>query len=139
MTTLERHCQLLLRVYPAEYRDVRGEEIIGTLLEATPPGRSWPRLRDIWGLIFGGLRGGEHTAGVLPIVVARLALLAALVPLAGGSKRPSRGLLLLVGLSQSFRSSPASGRHSRGQRSEFSSFWLSPPASCGPSSTRGRP
>jgi hypothetical protein len=188
MTTLERHCQLLLRVYPAEYRDVRGEEIIGTLLEATPPGRSWPRRRDIRGLIFGGLRaraalnrqrttaanlrqaalagvaaylaysaaslasfdvrggvvtwrvmltsaltfaavglalvtgsriavlatalpaaavyyaglwtagGGEHTTGVLPVAVSRLALLAALVSLAGGGKRLSRGLLLLVGL-----------------------------------------
>lgn len=56
MSTLERHCQLLLRVYPAVYREVRGEEIIGTLLEATPPERSWPRPRDIRGLIFGGLR-----------------------------------------------------------------------------------
>jgi len=56
MSTLERRCQLLLRVYPAEYRDVRGEEIIGTLLEATPPGRSWPLLRDVRGLITGGLR-----------------------------------------------------------------------------------
>jgi hypothetical protein len=32
MSTLERHCQLLLRVYPAPYREVRGEEIIGTLV-----------------------------------------------------------------------------------------------------------
>ena len=47
MSTLERHCQLLLRAYPAAYREVRGEEIIGTLLEATPPGRSWPLPRDI--------------------------------------------------------------------------------------------
>jgi hypothetical protein len=56
MSTIERHCQLLLRFYPAAYREVRGEEIIGTLLEATPPGRLWPRSRDIRGLIFGGLR-----------------------------------------------------------------------------------
>ena len=56
MSILERHCQLLLRVYPAAYREVRGEEIIGTLLEATTPGRSWPLPRDIHGLIFGGLR-----------------------------------------------------------------------------------
>jgi hypothetical protein len=189
MTTLERHCQLLLRVYPAEYRDVRGEEIIGTLLEATPPGRSWPRRRDIWGLIFGGLRARaarnrerttaanlrqaafagvaaylvyvtaaflssnvsagvstwpvllasvltfvavvlalvtgsrivvlaavlpaaaavcyagpwttralEYAAAVLPILAVHLALLAALVALAGTGKRLSRGLLVLVGL-----------------------------------------
>jgi hypothetical protein len=56
MSTLERHCQLLLRAYPAAYREVRGEEIIGTLLEATPQQRSWPRLRDIRGLVLGGLR-----------------------------------------------------------------------------------
>jgi hypothetical protein len=55
MSTLERHCQLLLRAYPAAYREVRGEEIIGTLLEATPPSRSWPVLRDVRGLLFGGL------------------------------------------------------------------------------------
>jgi hypothetical protein len=56
MSILERHCQLLLRAYPAAYREVRGEEIIGTLLEATPPGRSWPLLRDIRCLIVGGFR-----------------------------------------------------------------------------------
>jgi hypothetical protein len=56
MSTIERHCQLLLRFYPAAYREVRGEEIIGTLLEATAPGRSWPRLRDVRCLITGGLR-----------------------------------------------------------------------------------
>ena len=56
MSPLERHCQLLLRAYPAAYREVRGEEIIGTLLEATPPGRSWPWPRDSRGLVVGGLR-----------------------------------------------------------------------------------
>ena len=56
MSPLERHCQLLLRAYPAGYREARGEEIIGTLLEATPPGRSWPWPRDSRGLILGGLR-----------------------------------------------------------------------------------
>ncbi len=75
MSTLERHCQLLLRVYPAAYRDVRGEEIIGTLLEATPPEMSWPRPRDIRGLIFGGLQArAAHprqftTAGNLRVAV----------------------------------------------------------------------
>jgi hypothetical protein len=56
VSPLERHCQLLLRAYPAGYRGIRGEEIIGTLLDVTPPERSWPRLRDVSGLIFGGLR-----------------------------------------------------------------------------------
>ena len=56
MSRLERHCQLLLRAYPAAYREARGEEILGTLLEATPPGRSWPLPRDIRCLFVGGLR-----------------------------------------------------------------------------------
>ena len=56
MSNLERHCRLLLRAYPAAYREARGEEIMGTLLEATPPGRPWPLPRDIRCLIFGGLR-----------------------------------------------------------------------------------
>jgi hypothetical protein len=56
MSTLERRCHLLLRVYPATYRSERGEEIIGTLLEATPPGSAWPRARDLRSLLAGGLR-----------------------------------------------------------------------------------
>src|SRR5215469_11315205 len=56
MSPLERRGRLLLRAYPAPYREVRGEEIIGTLLEATPPGRSWPLPRDIRCLIAGVFR-----------------------------------------------------------------------------------
>jgi hypothetical protein len=56
MTALERRCRLLLRVYPAAYRQDRGEEIIGTLLEATPAGRSWPGARELRGIALGGLR-----------------------------------------------------------------------------------
>jgi hypothetical protein len=55
MSRLERHCRLLLRAYPAAYREARGEEILGTLLEATPPCRSWPLPRDILCLFAGGL------------------------------------------------------------------------------------
>jgi hypothetical protein len=55
MTPLERHARWLLRLYPATYRRERGEEIIGTLLEASD-GRTWPRLRDVRGLAVGGLR-----------------------------------------------------------------------------------
>jgi hypothetical protein len=53
---LERRSRLLLRAYPAAYRRDRGEEIIGTLLEATPAGRTWPRLRDARAMAFGGLQ-----------------------------------------------------------------------------------
>ena len=46
MTRLERHCRWLLRAYPAWYRRKRAEEMLGTLLEASPPGRNWPSFRD---------------------------------------------------------------------------------------------
>jgi len=56
MSRLERHARWLLRCYPATYRQARGEEIIGTLLEATPEGKAWPRLRDARALAVGGLK-----------------------------------------------------------------------------------
>ncbi|HXB50315.1 MAG TPA: hypothetical protein VNW50_21355 [Streptosporangiaceae bacterium] len=56
ITMVERRCRLLLRFYPVAYRAERGEEIIGTLLEATPEGRNWPLRRDIRGIAIGGLR-----------------------------------------------------------------------------------
>jgi hypothetical protein len=51
---LERRARALLRAYPAEYRHGRAEEIIGTLLEAAPPGRSFPPAREAWSLLAGG-------------------------------------------------------------------------------------
>lgn len=56
MSSLERRCRRLLRAYPAWYRRGRGEEMLGTLLEASPPGRRWPSFRDARALITGGLR-----------------------------------------------------------------------------------
>jgi hypothetical protein len=56
VTPLERRCGWLLRVYPRWYRRRRGDEILGTLLEATPPGRNWPSWPDARALFFGGLR-----------------------------------------------------------------------------------
>ena len=56
MTPLERRCRWLLRAYPAWYRRRRGEEMLGTLLEASPPGRRWPSVRDTGALVLGGLR-----------------------------------------------------------------------------------
>jgi hypothetical protein len=53
---LERRARWLLRAYPAAYRADRGEEIIGTLLEAVPPGRDWPPSREAVALIAAGLR-----------------------------------------------------------------------------------
>ena len=56
MTALERHCRWLLHAYPAWYRRQRGGEILATLLEASPPGRSWPSPRDARALLMAGLQ-----------------------------------------------------------------------------------
>jgi hypothetical protein len=53
---LERRCRWLLHAYPAWYRRHRGGEMLGTLLEASPPGASWPSFRDARALMIGGLR-----------------------------------------------------------------------------------
>lgn len=56
MTPLERRCGWLLRAYPAWYRRERAGEMLGTLLEASPPGRKWPSFRDARAMVAGGLR-----------------------------------------------------------------------------------
>ena len=56
MTPLERRCRWLLLAYPACYRRRRGEEMLATLLEASPPGGRWPSFRDARALLTGGLR-----------------------------------------------------------------------------------
>jgi hypothetical protein len=56
VTPLERHCGWLLRAYPAWYRRKRAGEMLGTLLEASPPGAKWPSGRDTRALVIGGLR-----------------------------------------------------------------------------------
>jgi hypothetical protein len=53
---LERCYRWLLLAYPPEYRAVHGEEIIGTLLEASPPTQRLPSRREATGLLLGGLR-----------------------------------------------------------------------------------
>ena len=56
MSPLERRCRWLLRAYPAWYRRDRGGEMLGTLLEASPPGARRPSFRDARALVIGGLR-----------------------------------------------------------------------------------
>ena len=56
MTPLERRCGWLLRAYPGWYRRNRAGEMLGTLLEASPPGRRWPSFRDARALVIGALR-----------------------------------------------------------------------------------
>ncbi len=56
MSALERRCRWLLRAYPAWYRRHRAGEMLGILLEASPPGARWPSFRDARALVIGGLR-----------------------------------------------------------------------------------
>jgi hypothetical protein len=77
VTPLERRCRLLLRAYPAWYRRKRSEEILGTLLEASPPGRSWPSFRDARALVIGGLRIRGAVVGCMSILWAALGALGA--------------------------------------------------------------
>lgn len=56
MSALEWRCRWLLHAYPAWYRRQRGEEMLGTLMEASPAGRRWPSPRDIRAMLIGGLR-----------------------------------------------------------------------------------
>jgi hypothetical protein len=62
MTRLERRCRRLLLAYPVAYRQVRAEEMLDTLLESSPAGRSWPLPRDCWAMIVGGfqVRGAQN-------------------------------------------------------------------------------
>ena len=56
MRTLERQYRLLLHAYPRRYRRLRGEEILGTLLDAATPGQRQPTRADVADLLGGGLR-----------------------------------------------------------------------------------
>jgi hypothetical protein len=56
VTALERRYRRLLQAYPPGYRRERGEEMLGTLLDNTPPDRRWPALREARALLLGGLR-----------------------------------------------------------------------------------
>jgi hypothetical protein len=71
VSALERHCRWLLLAYPAWYRRERAEEMLGTLLEASPPGRRWPTSRDARALIAGGLRarGWAWSLSMLWVVI----------------------------------------------------------------------
>ena len=77
MTRLERRFRLLLSAYPAWYRRERAEEMLGTLLAASPPGRCWPPFRDTRSLIIGGLRVRGPLAPCLSMLWAVLGALGA--------------------------------------------------------------
>jgi hypothetical protein len=54
--TLQRRYRRLLWAYPKAYRAARGDEIVGTLLDAARPGQRRPGVRESSGLLLGGLR-----------------------------------------------------------------------------------
>lgn len=58
MTTdgLERRYRRLMRAYPAAYRQERGDELLGTLMELSRPGQRRPSAREARALVLGGLR-----------------------------------------------------------------------------------
>ncbi|WP_061292857.1 hypothetical protein [Herbidospora cretacea] len=53
--TLEQRYRRLLAAYPRPYRERHGDELVGTLLEAAPPGLRRPPLREAISLVTGGL------------------------------------------------------------------------------------
>jgi hypothetical protein len=63
-TILERRYRLLLRSYPQQYRAERGQEILSTLLDATPPGQRSPSLADAVDILGNGLRRRWGLVGI---------------------------------------------------------------------------
>ncbi|WP_162907276.1 hypothetical protein [Allorhizocola rhizosphaerae] len=56
MSSLERRYRRLLLCYPRAYRRARADEIVGTLLELAPTGRTRPTLREAVDLVCQGMR-----------------------------------------------------------------------------------
>jgi hypothetical protein len=56
MTSYEQRCRVLLKVFPEEYRNERGDEIVAVLLDTGPPGQRWPTSRTAADLVAAGLR-----------------------------------------------------------------------------------
>ncbi|HZM80815.1 MAG TPA: hypothetical protein VFC19_34265 [Candidatus Limnocylindrales bacterium] len=56
MSPLERRYRLLLKAYPAEYRAVRGDEIVATLLDNARPGQRVPSPADVADILGHALR-----------------------------------------------------------------------------------
>jgi hypothetical protein len=56
MSALEVRYRRLLTWFPAEHRDVHGEEMIGVLLASSRPGQRRPSYAESWNLISGALK-----------------------------------------------------------------------------------
>ncbi|HWE65980.1 MAG TPA: hypothetical protein VG298_04990 [Acidimicrobiales bacterium] len=74
MTALEAHYKRLLQLYPAAYRQQRGDEILATLVESADPERERPTFGDTVDLVGHALRlrlaiGEQQPIGRLFVVV----------------------------------------------------------------------
>ena len=67
MIDLERRFRLLLLAFPRSYRQRRGEEMVGTLMEAARPGQRWPSLGDAADLVGAGLQVRTGLAAQSPV------------------------------------------------------------------------
>ena len=102
MSRLERDYRRLLLAYPREYRRARGDEIVTTLMEGTPPDRVRPPAGDAWDLVRGGLRKrfapphGRGYAAVALVCAAAVAYVAlgGAIRLATGSEASNDTLFL---------------------------------------------
>jgi hypothetical protein len=56
----EQRCRALLRAYPRRYREVREEELLGTLLDVANPDLAVPSFGDSWDIVRGGLAARLH-------------------------------------------------------------------------------
>jgi hypothetical protein len=56
MSEPDEHFARLLLIYPRAYREERGEEILGTLLDASPSHKSYPGLRDVLDVTLHGMQ-----------------------------------------------------------------------------------
>jgi hypothetical protein len=62
--SLEKRFRVLVGLYPPGWRNVHGEELLSTLLDAAPPGQRWPSPRETMGLIVGASREQMRSRGV---------------------------------------------------------------------------
>ncbi|MEU7824200.1 hypothetical protein [Catellatospora sp. NPDC049133] len=82
-----RRYERLLRLYPKAYRDHRGAEMLGTLMDAAEAGQGRPPLRETSALVLGALRARVSAPEGLPVGQAWLSAIrvAALLLLAYGA------------------------------------------------------
>lgn len=104
MSDLEGRYRALLRAYPKRYRAERGDEIVGTLLDAAAPGQRRPTAREAASLILGGLRTrtGANVMAPRPAwrdalhVAAAMAALLIVWRVVGGDVRIADGVTVVA-------------------------------------------